>query len=68
MRIKVFAHPRLPLRWWEINFIGRRLNVRLSPRQVALWRDCIPLTAWLADGGFYGRWLGTGDTSLPAPR
>lgn len=31
---------------WELNFIGRHLNLRIARRQVALWRDELAIFDW----------------------
>lgn len=57
MNVSLFAHPALSLRLWELNVRVGSVSVRLSPRQVCVWRAYYyPLVGWLAGEGFYGAW------------
>jgi len=73
MQVSLFVHPRLPWRQWELNVRVRSVSVRLSPRQVCVWRAYYyPLIGWLAGQGFYGAWQpwnrpGSIATVTPAP-
>lgn len=44
MKIRIF---RFGVRnGWEVNFIGRRFNLRIAQRQVALWREYVAIFDW----------------------
>lgn len=47
MKIRFFRNVRFPGDW-EINFIGKRLNLRIGRSQVTLWRDYEPVASWLS--------------------
>lgn len=45
MRIKTFKHGYK--NGWEINFIGKTLNLRIAKHQLSLWKKCNPILTLL---------------------
>jgi hypothetical protein len=44
MKIKTFKHGYR--NGWEINFIGKKYNIRIARYQFGLWKDYNPIINW----------------------